>query len=526
MQPTSRRRRERGQVAPLIALAGTVLIGVTALAVDVSLNTHTRRNLQNVTDFAALAGAQDLPTPVGQSDRQKAVFSALLSVQKQLGQPLPAGSTVDVVRTGAGNDCNDGQAHCHAVFSVGSYSGTIDTPPVSATNTAYDTDGYLEVNLLHTSVNQIGKAVGEGTSTERGHSVAYHFAANQPFGVALFADTYVASGNDGELVQGNVYAQRYINPQSAGHAGFCAGNGGRIVLGAPQAPQTYDTQNDPGQADILPHTANILLTLPNCNPLGSTTSLNTTATGTVNQTTATPSDCSNPIPGVPMTAQYSDPLQGGIGTCVANPPLPPPTTNFQEPTHSTTPVFGCNSPPQGSGWYECDNQNRPALQPTAGGTMPPGVYVISHGSNNNCKPTNCFDADFSRVALNAPGVTIMLVNGATMGVEKGATLTIDPTREPPCVQYVPTDCRYSIYSGPGSSSQLFIIDSASSLTMYGTLYMVAGTVNCDTNSFLQIVQGQAIVGTWNVQSGNHDNPIITFDGGLVAPQTEILRLAE
>lgn len=521
-----RRRRQRGQVAPIIALAGTVLIGATALAVDVSLNTHTRRNLQNVTDFAALAGAQDLPASVTQTDRQKAVFSALASLQKQLGQPLAAGSTVDVVRTGAGNDCNDGGTHCHAVFSAGSYSGTIDTPPVSATNTAYDTDGYLEVNLVHTSVNQIGKAVGEGTSTERGHSVAYHFAANQPFGVALFADTYVASGNDGELVQGNVYAQRFINPQSAGQAGFCAGNGGRIVLGAPQAPQSYDTQNDQGQADILPHTANVILPQPTCNLLGSLTSLNTTASGTVNQTVANPSDCSNPIPGVPMTAQYSDPLRGGIGTCVANPALPPPTTNFQEPTHSTTPVGGCNSSSQnGPGWYECDGKNAPALVATSG-TMKPGVYVIAHGTNNNCKPTSCFDADFSNVAVNAPGVTIMLVNGATMGIEKDATVTIDPTREPPCVQTVPTDCRYSIYSGPGSSSQLFIINNASSLTLYGTLYMVAGTVNADTNSFLQIVQGQAIVGTWNVQSGNHDNPIITFDGGLVAPQTEILRLAE
>lgn len=526
--PRARRsahRRQRGQAVPVIALAAAVLVGSTALAVDLSLNTHTRRTLQNITDSAALAGARDLPASVAQTDRQQAVFDAMAVLDRALGQPLPTQSALMTsITTGAGNDCNPGVSHCHVAFTIGLYSGTVDTPPRTASHIAYDRDGYLEVNLAHTTTNNFGQAVGQPTSTERGHSVGYHFAPNQALGLALFADTYVGTGNDGELIEGNVYAQRYVNPQSAGLAGFCAGLGGRIVLGAPQAPMSYDSSADPGQADILPHTANVILTLPNCNPLNDPVLLNTTAAGTVNQTVANPTDCSNPIPGLSFPAQYSDPLFGGVGTCVANPALPPPSQNFEEPSYAQTPVYGCNSPPSGTGWYECDNSNRPALVATSG-TMPPGVYVIDHGSNNNCKPTNCYDIDFSRVTVNAPGVTILLINGATMGVEKGADVTIDPT-QPPCVQSKPTDCKYSIYSGSGSSSQLFIKDNGSTLTLFGTLFMVAGTVNCDSNAFLQIVQGQAIVGTWNVQSGNHDNPIITFDSGMVAPQTEVLRLAE
>ena len=524
------RRHQHGQVAPIIALFGVLLVGATALAVDLSLNTHTRRSLQNASDAAALAGAQDLPATVTQLDRQNAAFSTVVTLYRQLGQPVPVGSDVRThIATDAGNDCGSAATHCHVVVSLGTDVATIDIPPVSATNTAYDTSHYVEVNLAHTDRNNFGQAVGYATSTERGHTVGYHFAANQAYGLALFADTYVATGNAGELILGNVYAQRYVNPQSAGIAGFCAGNGGRVVLGAPQAPTSYDTTGNPGQADIVPHTANVVLSLPDCNPALVPGATNTTAKGTVNQTTASPTDCSNPLPGITVSATWSDPLQGGVGACVADPPLPPPTTNFQQPTlpSNASPLCGVQPPGPGMYWYECPNGNRTALAPT--GDLPPGTYVIAHGSNNNCTPPSCYDLDFSNVTSKAIGVTIVLVNGATMGVDNKSDVTIDPTHNPdgtPCVQTVPTDCRYPIYAGPGSSSQVFVRDNNSTLNLYGTLYLVAGTMNCDSNAFLQIVQGQAIVGTWNVQSGNHGNPIITFDAGLVAPQTEVLRLAE
>ena len=45
----------------LVAMLGIVIFGAAALAVDLSIQTHDRRTLQNWTDTAALAGARDLP---------------------------------------------------------------------------------------------------------------------------------------------------------------------------------------------------------------------------------------------------------------------------------------------------------------------------------------------------------------------------------------------------------------------------------------------------------------------------------
>lgn len=54
-------RSESGQVLILTVLAMAVLLGMAAMAIDVGLFLHDRRNLQNAADAAALAGAADLP---------------------------------------------------------------------------------------------------------------------------------------------------------------------------------------------------------------------------------------------------------------------------------------------------------------------------------------------------------------------------------------------------------------------------------------------------------------------------------
>jgi hypothetical protein len=53
--------RESGQVLVMFALLGVVLIGFMALALDVGIILHERRQLQNAADAAALAGAVELP---------------------------------------------------------------------------------------------------------------------------------------------------------------------------------------------------------------------------------------------------------------------------------------------------------------------------------------------------------------------------------------------------------------------------------------------------------------------------------
>jgi Flp pilus assembly protein TadG len=58
------RRRERGQILPLVAVALVALLGISAFAIDVGFAYYAKRQLQSATDAAALAGAQDLPNAV------------------------------------------------------------------------------------------------------------------------------------------------------------------------------------------------------------------------------------------------------------------------------------------------------------------------------------------------------------------------------------------------------------------------------------------------------------------------------
>src|SRR5437764_15132777 len=61
----SRTRNERGQVIVLTVIALTVLLGMSALVLDVGSWFRTKRQLQATADAAALAAAQMLPDTPG-----------------------------------------------------------------------------------------------------------------------------------------------------------------------------------------------------------------------------------------------------------------------------------------------------------------------------------------------------------------------------------------------------------------------------------------------------------------------------
>ena len=54
---------------------------------------------------------------------------------------------------------------------------------------------------------------------------------------------------------------------------------------------------------------------------------------------------------------------------------------------------------------------------------------------------------------------------------------------------------------------------------------IYGTAQATSNAYFTI-QGQAIVGAWLDQGGNHPTADITYDSSRNAPQTEVLRLVE
>jgi len=82
---------ERGQVLPLFALFLLVLLGMTALAIDVSGALSARRAYRSYADSAALAGAQDLQVAgtrqVGNPERTRARTHALERLVSLLGNP-------------------------------------------------------------------------------------------------------------------------------------------------------------------------------------------------------------------------------------------------------------------------------------------------------------------------------------------------------------------------------------------------------------------------------------------------------
>jgi Putative Flp pilus-assembly TadE/G-like len=84
-----RARAEEGQVLPLFALFLIVLVGFTALAIDVSGTLSARRFYRSAADSAALAGAQDLQATgsraVGSGDRIRARQDAMKHLTNELG---------------------------------------------------------------------------------------------------------------------------------------------------------------------------------------------------------------------------------------------------------------------------------------------------------------------------------------------------------------------------------------------------------------------------------------------------------
>src|SRR5205807_364491 len=59
----------------------------------------------------------------------------------------------------------------------------------------------------------------------------------------------------------------------------------------------------------------------------------------------------------------------------------------------------------------------------------------------------------------------------------------------------------------------------------GTVYLPGQQVSFATNQAMEDV-GMVYVGDWDVQSGNHPNPMVQFDGAVAAPLQTILRLVE
>ncbi len=498
----------------------TVLIGGVALATDLSLQTHSRRNLQNATDAAALAGASNLGASPSQAQRISAATEALHVVYDHLGWGrYGPGQTwaASAVAAQSATNCSTAVSATRCDVNVAgpdpNVTVTVDIPPRSARNAAYNgVWGYVDTGVTQRSPGQFGPVIGIPSGVSGGHTIAYHFPGRQAFGFALFSTTVITNGNELEIVKGNVYAYRNIQPQSNGQAGFCADDTlsghSSIVLGAPQAlpyPSPDPASGQPFQSLVV--------------PISQVADCTVVTRGAVSQTAALNACGTLSVPGVTMSTTYDT----ASHACVANPPLRPP--DLQAPT--ITGATRKDGSSLGSGVS--------VLSVTS--PLAAGVYDVIH--NPLCSPPGCYDVTVDGVSAPsncvlpyAPtyttcllGVTFYLEGGASIGVRNGASVLLTPYQPPAGTTSNPNDGYFAVYAPPGSAAGVYLADGYRQVTMTGTVYMPSGTFSVRQNAFFSI-QGQVIVNSWDVQSGNHTNPEITYDSTRVASERETLLLVE
>ena len=552
-----RRESQRGQAIPIIAIMAVPIFGFAALAVDLSINTHSKRNIQNVTDAAALAGASRLQaSPVTQANREQGAIDAFSVMYDRLGFSIGGGSSNAYFTSLVNTACGSSTTQCTVSLTVGNYAMTVASPPTGSSH-GYNGSSYtqyLETEVVQSSTNSLGKLVGQSTSTETGHSIAYHSTPNQPYGFALWAQQYVQSGNAEEIITGNIYAAQYLDPQSSGQATVCA-QGGGIVLGAPQDPNESSGYATQATVTPMPPSARSVTFVNGTNGNGTLTCDQGPQGGILSQTIA--EGCSN-IPGVSLpSGSYVDDSSfsqtvpnnitlGSTLACVSNPALTTPSLNAPPLPSSwasggnafaNAPTYTCSANNTGlaaNGYYQPGVYQCPL---TIDHPLAPGMYVIEHkhgSSGNDVDLTQSVTSSCTASELSA-GYTVCL-DGVTFYAETnsqgdsptiGVSSKVIVNQTPACSSPRASnwDCVYPIYSPIGVSTTVNVQKNGTDWVVQGTIYDPSGTVSIGQNARMQIT-GQAIVQQWNDQSGFHPDPSITFNGSVVAPTAEQLRLVE
>jgi Flp pilus assembly protein TadG len=533
-----RRRGERGQMVPLMALCFVVLIGAMAIATDLSVSTHYKRNIQNVTDAASLAGAKVLPAKPAFTDEEAATSAALALVHNSF--PWTGTTTAALVAAG----CNPIGAQCSVTVCAGMTSVsppctvpqlpaangtqfvlTVNAPPKTAVVQTFNqsTDPYyrdrIEV-VMHQKSGAFFTGLFGSTSDQDGaQSVAYHFAANQPFPFALFSSTVIGDGNSPEIIAGNVYASRYVAPQGNGHAAVCAApyvdpqlvsHPGFIVLGAPQEGDAAYTSRDGQYNDpAVPPGSDPILTGQDCSTIGAgVVGMSAIVNGT--------NDCQAASPGLVYDAADN--------ACEANPAITPPAVApppyipvYASKVCGATGLVGGVYQP---GEYECAS----GTSLTIDHPMAKGFYEIDAVSNSGCD-----------VVMNAStpstltGVTFLLKGGAGICANppSGTTITQTPFDGK---SGLAGDGVYDVLSDSVGNPSITMNTTGGGSTsgtwnLSGVIWLPTGTVNIANKDAL-VDSGQIIIGTWNDTSGYHQDPSVTYNAGILSPQPEVLQLAE
>lgn len=179
-----RKGKESGQVLVVAVFAMAVLLGMTALAVDVGFFFHERRNLQNAADAAALAGAQELPANPGLAVQKARDWAANNGIDPNEIQEVTVESTYtanDTISVTVSRDVSfffarvlgidQGEVSAHAKAQVGSLTGTTGLAPFGVLEDVVQYCTYQQITqtpppqscltTLKYDVNDVGANIGD-----------------------------------------------------------------------------------------------------------------------------------------------------------------------------------------------------------------------------------------------------------------------------------------------------------------------------------------------------------------------------
>lgn len=480
----------------LTALMAVVVLGAAAIAVDLGVNTFSQRTLQNVSDAAALAGATDLGAQPTSAQQQQGITDALLTIQKN--ENFPAGWT------GASTATTCGTGYCENV-TYGSYTVNVSTPPSAARAAVNGATNDFEVDLHLGVRNGFGAVIGAPTSTIGAHSAAYHSGPPAPYNFAFFARILTGSGNQQETIYGDAFVGNGYSPQSAGKAGLCiyevaGGAQGHVVFGT--VPPSVGPEPSYGQS-------------PSSSPCTGGNAKGALSAQAPSPQSSSPTNC--PLPSIP----YQDTSTGTWLCYLANPVVPnvvAPTVGQGGGTNlacgstvnasTVAGVYGVPSTCAVTLDFSGGNINCVSLVLGAGSsvsiTNKKGQnYITSYGFN----PTGDTVADGDITGIGAT-VPTSACGGAGINADNAVIWAPNTTTTPMPVAL-------SNGSTGCCSDTLFL----------GSIFLPGQQVSFSTNQAMEDA-GQVYCGDWQVQSGNHPNPAVSFDANDTANVAEVLRLVE
>lgn len=529
MSVRRRHRGARGQMVVVSALMALLIFGALALGVDLGVQTVSQRSLQNVSDAGALAGATDLGAQVTSAQQQAAIADALSTVQRNLGGTW-AGGTPSPSVYGTLGSFSAYRAAGTDVVGGSDYTVTVSTPPQTPRSSTNETVNDLEVDLTTSVHNGFASVLGVPISSVAAHAVAYHWGPPQGYLYTFFTEQIVESGNYQETIEGNAYVGSGYEAQSSGQAGLCVfyppgtTADGHMVYGV--YPPTVGGEPEYGYT-------------------GGTTPP-TTATPTCPGSGALTAEAPSPQAGSPSNCPYGatavqDPNTLVWGCVDANPPVPQISGAACGPGVSgPTPTAITQSP-----WYDpLSTVTCAALtgSQTINASSSAGIYVVPAGATATL--------DFSKGSINC--VSLELDAGASVTVtnkklgnyitsygwsypdstatgEMSSIGTTPPTQGCPGAG-IPADtcvvCAAATTTTPMPTALGNYSTGCCSDTLFvGTVFVPGQEIFFNTNQAMEDV-GSVYCGTWDVQSGNHPNPMIRYAPSDTTPEQEQLRLVE